>query len=243
MVQSAAPESSAERFDARRREILLSASRAYRERGFHATGMREIAQAAGMTAGNLYHYFEGKEALLAFCQEESARRLLELAGWVRAQPWRADARLCALIVGHVLVLNEGLPGSLAHLEVESLTGAGRRRVLDLRDAYEQSLRELLREGVEAAVFRPVDLKLGALAILGALNWTVKWFRPGGSATAREVGEHFAEQIVRGVLAPGIEAERPAAEVPIFGGSAGREDRAALAAMKANAAHAATKRSR
>jgi hypothetical protein len=72
---------------------------------------------------------------------------------------------------------------------------------------------------------------------------VKWFRPGGSATAREVGEHFAEQLVRGVLAPGIEAERPAKEVPIFGGSTGREDRAAQAATKPNAAHAATKRSR
>lgn len=223
MVQPAAPESSAERFDARRREILLSASRAYRERGFHATGMREIAQAAGMTAGNLYHYFAGKEALLAFCQEESARRLNELAAWVEAQPLRADARLHALIVGHVLVLNEGLPGSLAHLEVESLEGEGRRRVVALRDRYEEALRGILREGMDARVLRRADLKLTALAILGAINWTVKWFRPGGKSSAREVGEHFAEQLVRGLLAPGAELQRPAGEVPIFGAAARRED--------------------
>lgn len=216
MVQPSDPASSGERFDARRREILLSASRAYRERGFHATGMREIAQAAGMTAGNLYHYFDGKEALLAFCQEESARRLNELAAWVEEQPWRADARLSALVAGHVLVLNEGLPGSLAHLEVESLAEHGRRRVIELRDRYEAALRAILRDGVTAGVFAVADLKLSALAILGAINWTVKWFRPGGNSTAREVGERFAEQLVRGVLAPGVEPVPPKRAVPIFG---------------------------
>ncbi|HEX6901001.1 MAG TPA: hypothetical protein VF789_14855 [Thermoanaerobaculia bacterium] len=40
----------------------------------------------------------------------------------------------------------------------------------------------------------------ALALLGAVNWTVKWFRPDGGKSAREIGRECAELLVRGLLA-------------------------------------------
>ena len=61
-------------------------------------------------------------------------------------------------------------------------------------------------GPAAGVFRQVDPKVSALAILGAVNWTVKWFRPDGAKSARQIGREQAELLVRGVLAPGVEIE-------------------------------------
>ena len=61
---------------ARKRRILGAASRAFRKKGFHEAGMRDIAAACGMTVGNLYYYFKNKQELLAFCQEDAASRLL-----------------------------------------------------------------------------------------------------------------------------------------------------------------------
>ena len=84
MTSKSAAESS-QRVLRRKREILREASRAFAERGFHRTGMREIAAALGRSAGNLYYYFSSKEELLAFCQEETAGWLLELVGWVQQQ--------------------------------------------------------------------------------------------------------------------------------------------------------------
>jgi hypothetical protein len=37
-------------------------------------------------------------------------------------------------------------------------------------------------------------------ILGALNWTVKWYQPGGRRSADSIGEEFADLLVRGLLA-------------------------------------------
>jgi hypothetical protein len=76
--------------------------------------------------------------------------------------------------------------------------------MERRDQYERAFRDLLEEGIAAGVFRPVDPKVSALAILGAVNWTVKWFRPDGGKTAREIGREQAELLVRGVLAEGVE---------------------------------------
>jgi AcrR family transcriptional regulator len=208
MVQNSAarrsePRDHREKVLERKREILDAASRVFRRRGLAATGMRDIAAELGMAVGNLYYYFKDKGELLAFVQEDALAGLLDLAARVRETPLRADAKLFRLIEEHVVRLNEGTPGSLAHLEVEALGETWRREVQERRDEYESAFRGILDEGIAAGVFRPVDSKVSALAILGAVNWTVKWFRPEGRKSAREIGREQAELLVRGLMAEGV----------------------------------------
>jgi AcrR family transcriptional regulator len=185
----------------RRREILAAAARQFRARGLHATGMREIAAELGMTAGNLYYYFPSKQDLLAWCQQEALGRLLALAERVAAAPGSADRRLAELIAGHVLILNEETPGSLAHLEIGEVAEDRRDELLGLRRRYESLVTELIEEGISSGVFRALDARLATLALLGALNWTVKWFDQDGRLGAAEVGRSFADLLVGGMLAP------------------------------------------
>lgn len=193
----------------RKREILAAASRVFRAKGLHEAGMRDIAAELGMTAGNLYYYFENKQEILAFCQEDALAGLDELARHVAALPARHDTRLFLQIVGHVVRLNEGTPGSLAHLEAEGLEGHWRSSILAHRRQYERALRVLIAAGVAAGTFRAdADPMAAAMAILGSMNWTVKWFRPEGRKTAREIGAELAALLVRGLLAPGAELATP-----------------------------------
>jgi TetR/AcrR family transcriptional regulator, cholesterol catabolism regulator len=200
MVQTSADPHVQQKVLEKKREILHAASRVFRRRGLQSTGMRDIATELDMAVGNLYYYFKDKEALLAFVQEDTLEALLELAARVRDQKLRANGRLFMLIEEHVVLLNEEIPGSLAHLEVEALTEPWRRRVQDRRDAYERAFREIIEEGIATGVFRQTDPKVSAMAILGAVNWTVKWFRPDGGKSAREIGRECAELLVRGVAA-------------------------------------------
>jgi len=209
MVQIQA-EASTTKVLARRRLILKEASKCFREKGFHATGMRDIAAGLGMTVGNLYYYFHNKEAVLIFCQEETLRRLEELVAGVKGSVLRADAKLFQLILGHVLVLNEGTPGSLAHLEVpEGPEGSPLRM---RRHNYEQALSKIIDAGIQDGTFRELDSRVAVLSVLGSVNWTVRWFRKDGPHTAHDIGVAFAEQIVRGLLADGIFLQHPATQV-------------------------------
>jgi len=72
----------------------------------------------------------------------------------------------------------------------------------LRDRYEARVRRLVERGMTERVFRRTDAKLAALCVLGAVNWTVKWYGPGGRGTLEDIGRRFAENLVRGLLAPG-----------------------------------------
>jgi AcrR family transcriptional regulator len=209
MVQTAAREAvSSPRVLARKRAILRAASRLFRRQGLHGTGMREIAAAAGMAVGNLYYYFRDKHALLAFCQEDALAALLDLAAAVRALPETPERKLWLLVVGHVLVLHEGSPGAVAHLDVDALEPAERAAVMARRDAYEGAYRELLREGLAAGILRPTDPTVAGAAILGALNWTAQWYDPAGDTPVRALGEELAGMLVRGLLAPGAELVAP-----------------------------------
>lgn len=200
-----------EKIREKKREILLAASRVFRVRGLHSTGMRDIAADLGMAVGNLYYYFKDKEELLAFVQETALSGLLDMAARVRALDLRPDQKVWLLLQEHVVRLNdpeEGTPGSLAHLEVEALGESRRAAVLAQRDEYERILRRLIEEGMDRQVFRQVNAKVAALALLGAVNWTVKWFRPDGGKSARQIGSEAAETLVRGLLAPGVDAAPP-----------------------------------
>ena len=164
--------------------------------------MREIAGELGMTAGNLYYYFPSKQELLAYCQEATLAELLALAAEVEADDPPPDEALSRLLAGHVQVLNEKTPGSLAHLEVNEVPPERRPRLLALRRRYEAVYRRLIERGVETGVLRPVDPRLATLALLGAVNWTVQWFDAGGPRGAAEVGRQFADVLLRGLVRAG-----------------------------------------
>jgi AcrR family transcriptional regulator len=199
MVQTAAV--SSERSFEKKRVILEAASRVFRRRGLHATGMREIARELGMHVGNLYYYFENKQALLAFCQEDALDGLLDLVASTRRERLAPEEALRRLVVGHVVLLNERTPGSLAHLEIEALGPPWRAAIQRRRDAYQQAYRDLIRQGIADGRLRSIDPDAAAMAILGALNWTVKWFRPEGARSAESIGREFAEILVGGLEIP------------------------------------------
>lgn len=48
----------------RREEIIRAAHKCFITRGFHATGMADIAREFGMSAGHIYNYFPSKTAII-----------------------------------------------------------------------------------------------------------------------------------------------------------------------------------
>ena len=160
--------------------------------------MRDIAEAADLSAANLYHYFRGKDEILFYCQDRALDRMLAA---VTARPGpgtRPAARLHAVLTAHVRTLLDEVEGATAHLQIESLPPALRERIVRKRDRYEHAVRRLLVDGVRAGDFVAADPALVTRAMLGALNWTVTWFRPDGPQDAEGVSQGVADFLLRGI---------------------------------------------
>ncbi len=180
-------------------EILRAAARVFRRSGFAAAGMREIAAEADLSPGNLYHYFQGKDEILFFCQEQALERLLAALDDSRSRGGRSAEQLRRVIRDHVICVLDEFEGSVAHLEVEALPTDLRQSITSRRDRYERGLRAMVSLGVRQGEFAPCDAKLVTRAILGALNWTVRWYRPDGSRSASEIADGMADYLVRGLI--------------------------------------------
>lgn len=185
-----------QKLDLKRREILKSAASAFKRKGYHRTTMSDISRQLLMTQGSLYYYFKSKAEILYACHQYSLNLLLLGLRRIGASSDPPPEKLRALITHHVTVITDELEGSAIHLDFQALPPKRLNQVVKKRDQYEEGVRRLIQEGISQGFFTPVDPKIAAFALLGALNWMAKWFSPEGPQNSAQIGQAFAELFLR-----------------------------------------------
>lgn len=177
--------------------------------GFASAGMRDIALAADLSPANLYHYFKGKDEILYSCQNLTLDRLQAAADAAAAAPGPIGPRLRALAVEHVLCVIDQIQGSAVHFELDALPPRLRAATVARRDRYERAVRTLVAAGIRRAELAPAESAIATRAFLGALNWTVQWFRPDGALPGAAIASMIADYAVAGLEnRRGESADRP-----------------------------------
>lgn len=182
----------------RKAEILHAALKAFRDKGYFATTLDDIAEHLGVRKTALYHYFPDKESILYECHRVSLEEVGRLMKEARRKFDTAGEQLAYLIREHVRVMIDTLEGSPLAFEVSALSPDRQTEIIAARDEYERGLRRIIDRGVEAGEFRSVNSKIAVFAIMGSINWIARWFRPEGSMHAAELGDEFGEYLVGGL---------------------------------------------
>jgi AcrR family transcriptional regulator len=185
----------------RRREAILHAAlRAFHDRGYHATTLEDIARRLGVRKTALYYYYPDKESILYECHRQSLLELERIVAEARTLAAPGD-RLRHVIREHVRVMTDTLEGSPLAFEVTAFSKERQAEIIAARDRYEHEVRRFVAAGIRRGVFREVDAKMTVFAILGAINWIARWYRPEGSLRAARLGEHFADHLLDGIRRP------------------------------------------
>src|SRR3954467_13628546 len=185
----------------RRDELLGIAAELFASKGFRNTTVRDIADAAGILSGSLYHHFDSKEStadeILRTFQDELFGRYDEILAS------EADPR--ARLEQAVRVSFDAIDQH--HSEVAIFQNdAAYLGTLDgfgyLAERHAQS-REvwmtLLRQGVAAGVLRAdLDIDLVYRFIRDTAWVAVNWFRPGGTLSATQVADQYVTILLEGI---------------------------------------------
>ena len=168
-----------QRSDSRRRELLDEAAWLFRQKGYHATSVREVCSAVGMLPGSLYSHFASKEDLLVAVYEAGIAEISEAVGPAvgGGDPWTRFEAACTAHL-EALLKSSDYPQVVVRVLPEDAPGA-RDRLVALRDSYESIFLPLIAELplADAAADRGFLLRL----VIGALNSTTTWFRPAGDS--------------------------------------------------------------
>ena len=182
-------EKSSLRRDNRRPQLLDAAAHNFRLQGYTAASMRDIATDSGMKAGSMYYYFPSKVDLLIAVHEEGIRRISNAVKEATMGAADSLTRLQAAMSAHLKVLLDG--GEYARVVIRELplnNTAVRKRLIPLRDKYEAQFTALFDD---LPLVDRVSRQHLRLMVLGALNWSQTWYRPGGDSPD-EIADAFLE---------------------------------------------------
>lgn len=184
----------------RAEEVYAAALRLFREKGYHATSMQDIAQAVGLYKGSLYHYIGGKEDLLAQVFERGMGSLLDDVERIASDTsLRPSAQLRLIVAAHVSAVAENLDALTVYLhEFRALAGDSMATVQAQRERYTRLVSDIVSRGVQLGELRTPDVGIATLGLIGMCNWICQWYRPGGRLGPAEIGNYFADLVLDGL---------------------------------------------
>ncbi|MCK6456975.1 MAG: TetR/AcrR family transcriptional regulator [Phycisphaerae bacterium] len=183
----------------RRDQIMQVAAHLFRERGFHATSVREIADAVGLQGGSLYAHVDSKDDLLWEIVNRSADRFFEALSPVLNSDLDILHKLRDAITTHVGVITADLDAAAVYTtEWRHLPPDRQSQIAERRDEYESRFRSLVRQGIREGFLSPVDEAYATLFILSTLNYLYLWYRPGGRMSSEAVARLLADFIFDGL---------------------------------------------
>jgi TetR/AcrR family transcriptional regulator, cholesterol catabolism regulator len=186
----------------RRQAIEDVASDLFRERGYAATSIRDIARALSVQGPSLYAHVTSKEDVLwaivdrAAARFEAAADRAELEAEARRPGDPAEA-IAALVRAHVEVVTGDVDeaGVFVH-EWRALGPENRAAILARRDAYEARFRARIGDGIAVGVFAMTDPAIATITLLSALNGLAGWYDPDGRLSSDRIADHLVDLALR-----------------------------------------------
>jgi AcrR family transcriptional regulator len=182
----------------KRYAVILTAARAFSERGYHNTSIDDLARALNITKPTIYHYVENKEQLLFECFRAGLKQIMEAFEEVEESNAPARARLATVMTRYAEAMTSEFGWCMVQAENQDLSADMSKKVRALKSEIDHGIRRLIKEGALDGSIRKCDAKITAFAVAGAMNWIAYWYRSGDTLTATEVADLFIELFLLGL---------------------------------------------
>jgi AcrR family transcriptional regulator len=179
------------------RRLVIAAVQAFAERGYHATTTRDIAGRAGMSPAALYIHYKTKEELLfqisSVGHRLSLRTLEEAAAGGGTPAERLGTAVRSFVRWHA---ERHTTARVVQYELGALGDEHYAEIVALRREVDGTMRSIIQDGVDTGDFDVPDVAGTTLAVLSLCIDVARWFNPEGRRTPDDVGELYADLVLR-----------------------------------------------
>ena len=180
--------------------IVQAAAQIFREKGYHATSMQDIADSVHLQKASLYHHVESKqEILLEILNHALDRVTTDIAAVVNSDLSPTEKLRLALRAYTTILTEDRDLAAVLLLEYRGLDPKLRARHIVRRDQVDSLWRKIVQSGIDAGEFRSVDTAMTSFALLGVQNWMITWFHQDGRLTPIQAADGFTDLFLKGLL--------------------------------------------
>ncbi len=170
--------------------LLRVAAECFNQKGYSGTSLKDVARQLDLTDAALYYYVRSKEELVYQCYRRAADLGARAMTLGQSTGGSGLDRALAYLDHHLDALC-GEDGPVAIMsEIPSLKPEHKHDILERSRRHSLAFEALIAEGIADGSIAPCDVRMTGNAIMGAVNWIPKWFRPGGAVTVDQVRAEF-----------------------------------------------------
>ncbi|WKZ60568.1 MAG: TetR/AcrR family transcriptional regulator [Cyclobacteriaceae bacterium] len=184
----------------RKEQVIRMAAELFKEKGYSASSMRDLAQKLGIEAASLYSHIKSKEEILRTLCFDMAAEFRSSLSEVEKQNVSASEKLRLGIIGHVKVMAKDLTASAVFMnEHRHLSQPYLRDFLLLRINYINRFKTFIEQGVATGDFKKdIDTKLAVMTLFSSLNWMPAWFSPDSTIEPEKLGQQLSDMLIDGL---------------------------------------------
>jgi len=182
----------------RKEEIIIIASQLFKEKGYSAVTMRDIAKAMGIKAASLYNHINSKQEILAFIIISLAEEFTQGLEKIKKTNAKSVDKLKQIVALHVTITSNNAYGMASlnndwmHLK-EQL-----EQYLSLRINYENCFRDIIREGIKNDEFVDANPDIILFSMLSTLRSLYMWIPQKDDLDANELATSLSNVLLYGV---------------------------------------------
>jgi len=183
---------------AKRDAVLRAAVRMFNERGFHATSLDDVATSLGISKRTIYHYLANKDQVLLECITIGLQQLLQAAEMARQEAGTGRDRLIKFLRRYAEINMGEFGRCVIRTGEEVLAQESMPRYRALKREIDTALRGMLSAAVADGSIAPVDIKMAAFTLAGALNWPARWHEQAGPMSASDIAASMVDILMKGL---------------------------------------------
>lgn len=181
-----------------KQNIRNTAQRLFRDKGYAAIGMRELAKEVGIEAPSIYNHYKGKDDILREICFDMADQFFKSIENV-PEDEKPGKKLRLYLKAHIGVIAKNIEASHVFfhewmfLEQPHLT-----KFKKLRHEYEMKFRDLLDRGVKRGDFKKLNTRLVIVTIFSAINATYELYKSSEKLSQEDIAEQITDLLMKGL---------------------------------------------
>jgi len=184
----------------RKEEIVIVAAKLFKEKGYSAVSMRDIAQQMDIKAASLYNHIKSKQEILSSLVLHVAREFTNSTQTITSQDGTALKRLKKLIEVHIdITLHHADAIAALNNDWMHLDGQDLLDFIAMRDQYEENFRNIIKQGIQTQQIKAKEPEVILFSILSTLRTLYLWNEKRGKLEVNVLKKELVAVLISGIV--------------------------------------------